>query len=734
MNALVKRAAKIGLTCLALIAGSSVLVADDTPPQATVSANESGIPLGVPCHVHTVCGGLCETQFAKIVKVTPEWVVLDLQHEKPLMAAKLPYVERQFKNTRDSLSTGEDQVWVPRSSIAKVVVHPLQSISISRHRQLGEAKAMTQNGATVDARRQRHFLHSYAQSGPSGIEHVHDEDRLIAAPGMLNGSPLPGGGPTRLKMVPVGFETAPTGTVELRMAPLNQHDLELDQRVCRFKEPQHAALSENPEDQAGPAGTFHFQPTPPASLRHHRTTHCTESDIESISFQGELTNYATFLSGLLSGQPISRAKEANTGTPPSVYYLRDDVQYFPHGPEFKLSRHVEAIEEHRKRTSTRQPPARPQSKPQEKPNRKLREKKTEDTNGASVRGWAYLQVLAYLIGGQPQIETKPGQPGVSLSKAYYIRGPLQCFPAGPEFKLNRTVESIEENELAAFFAARSVSDGASQVELERIGIDFDYNDHVEQQRKRTSPKRLPSLPRAKPLPLKESAACGPRRDANASSPRLSSAEEWVYQPTARLISVPYVGRGPVFQTGWRRDPAAATQKAPYAARLRTLYDGNLNTEEFIHKRLLSDAAYPDFAESIGVVVEPPIVNPKKIPPPIELAPPKQQAGLKEAGLKRIKLKPTVTCGLWTQTRGQDAYVGTIEQVEEERILIRAVLQEGRSSKTYTLLSDIPFIARNFLRNTGVGVMRLNNKEVWIEKDEIESIENEELPPALRPPL
>jgi hypothetical protein len=34
---------------------------------------------------------------------------------------------------------------------------------------------------------------------------------------------------------------------------------------------------------------------------------------------------------------------------PSAYYLRDDVQYFPHGPEFKLSRQVEAIEEYKLR-------------------------------------------------------------------------------------------------------------------------------------------------------------------------------------------------------------------------------------------------------------------------------------------------------------------------------------------------------------------------------------------------
>lgn len=38
-------------------------------------------------------------------------------------------------------------------------------------------------------------------------------------------------------------------------------------------------------------------------------------------------------------------------TLPSAYYLRDDVQFFPAGPEFKLSREVQAIEEYKLRQS-----------------------------------------------------------------------------------------------------------------------------------------------------------------------------------------------------------------------------------------------------------------------------------------------------------------------------------------------------------------------------------------------
>lgn len=36
-------------------------------------------------------------------------------------------------------------------------------------------------------------------------------------------------------------------------------------------------------------------------------------------------------------------------TLPSAWYLRDDVQFFPAGPEFKLSRQVEALEEYKLR-------------------------------------------------------------------------------------------------------------------------------------------------------------------------------------------------------------------------------------------------------------------------------------------------------------------------------------------------------------------------------------------------
>ena len=36
-------------------------------------------------------------------------------------------------------------------------------------------------------------------------------------------------------------------------------------------------------------------------------------------------------------------------TLPSAYYLKDDLSYFPPGPEFKLTKQVQALEEYRLR-------------------------------------------------------------------------------------------------------------------------------------------------------------------------------------------------------------------------------------------------------------------------------------------------------------------------------------------------------------------------------------------------
>ncbi len=56
---------------------------------------------------------------------------------------------------------------------------------------------------------------------------------------------------------------------------------------------------------------------------------------------------------LLFGAAIIAASFMTTGcqvsvggqTLPSPYFLRDDIQYFPKGPEFKLSREAAALQE-----------------------------------------------------------------------------------------------------------------------------------------------------------------------------------------------------------------------------------------------------------------------------------------------------------------------------------------------------------------------------------------------------
>ena len=51
--------------------------------------------------------------------------------------------------------------------------------------------------------------------------------------------------------------------------------------------------------------------------------------------------------GLLSTAAIGCQTTIGGQTLPSAYYLDDDVQYFPAGPEFMLSNQVRALEEYK---------------------------------------------------------------------------------------------------------------------------------------------------------------------------------------------------------------------------------------------------------------------------------------------------------------------------------------------------------------------------------------------------
>ena len=56
-----------------------------------------------------------------------------------------------------------------------------------------------------------------------------------------------------------------------------------------------------------------------------------------------LCGVTLFAATALSGCQMSIGGQ----TLPSAYYLKDDVQYFPKGPEFKLSREAEALRQSR---------------------------------------------------------------------------------------------------------------------------------------------------------------------------------------------------------------------------------------------------------------------------------------------------------------------------------------------------------------------------------------------------
>ena len=55
-----------------------------------------------------------------------------------------------------------------------------------------------------------------------------------------------------------------------------------------------------------------------------------------LAFAGLMPLATTGCQSTIAGQTL-----------PSAYYLRDDVQYFPAGPEFKLTNQVQAIEQYK---------------------------------------------------------------------------------------------------------------------------------------------------------------------------------------------------------------------------------------------------------------------------------------------------------------------------------------------------------------------------------------------------
>jgi hypothetical protein len=60
--------------------------------------------------------------------------------------------------------------------------------------------------------------------------------------------------------------------------------------------------------------------------------------------QRHLLRTLLFILGLLAGVCLTGCQiETGGQTLPSPYYMKDDVQYFPPGPEFKLAREAAAM-------------------------------------------------------------------------------------------------------------------------------------------------------------------------------------------------------------------------------------------------------------------------------------------------------------------------------------------------------------------------------------------------------
>ena len=67
------------------------------------------------------------------------------------------------------------------------------------------------------------------------------------------------------------------------------------------------------------------------------------------AFGGLLRRHALRLGILVAGLGLTGCQvDVGGQTLPSAYYLQDDIQYFPAGPEFKLSREAAALKAYKK--------------------------------------------------------------------------------------------------------------------------------------------------------------------------------------------------------------------------------------------------------------------------------------------------------------------------------------------------------------------------------------------------
>jgi hypothetical protein len=81
-------------------------------------------------------------------------------------------------------------------------------------------------------------------------------------------------------------------------------------------------------------------------MRHPMTTTLTTTPSAITTASARLVGWAVLgIAGLsLTGCQV----DVGGQTLPSAYYLQDDIQYFPAGPEFKLSKEAAALKAYKK--------------------------------------------------------------------------------------------------------------------------------------------------------------------------------------------------------------------------------------------------------------------------------------------------------------------------------------------------------------------------------------------------
>lgn len=102
----------------------------------------------------------------------------------------------------------------------------------------------------------------------------------------------------------------------------------------------------------------------------------------------------------------------------------------------------------------------------------------------------------------------------------------------------------------------------------------------------------------------------------------------------------------------------------------------------------------------------------------DLEPPEQPAQE-----KRIRLRARINGNLLYESGGQTSYTGRIVKRVGCRLLINVTMIEGRSIRRSPILAQFPHLHGALVANTGVGREAVHNREIWIDFNEIYSIED-----------